>query len=248
MPPETRIRSDLEDVRFEPASENVVLEHITAKNVDFSGQRFWRFNADDCRFIACDFSRIAVEWLPFANGGSLFRNCRFNGSRIGDFGEVRLERCQFVDADLDGWFTWSADIVECRFAGLLRGVVFSGRDPDERRTNEFVGNDFRDAELDDVAFRFGIDLDEQLLPETDEYIRLRDINGRVRRARGDVRQWPSDTDREAALWMLEMVESVHEDEPDVFAKREFLIGLADSPEIGARVLDLLSLPESPAPT
>jgi hypothetical protein len=242
-PAETTIRDDLADVRFEPASENIVLEHITATNVDFSGRRFWSFTADDCRFIGCDFSEVVVEWLPFASGGSLFRDCRFDRARIGDFGDVRLERCQFVDAQLDGWFTRSADLVDCRFAGHLQGVVFTGRDLDERRTNEFAGNDFREAELDDVAFRFGIDLDAQLLPETDDYIRLRDIGGRVRRTREQVRKWPNDAEREAALWMLEVVETVHEDEPDVFSKREFLIDMADSPEIGGRVLELLSSPE-----
>jgi uncharacterized protein YjbI with pentapeptide repeats len=142
-----------------------VLEDATAERIDFSGLRFWCFTAEDCRFVDCDFSRVEAEWLPFASGDSLFRNCRFDGARIGDFGEVRLERCQFVDADLEGWSTWTANLVGCRFVGRLSGVVFNGRDGEGTRTNEFVGNDFRDADLDDVAFRFGIDLNSQLSSE-----------------------------------------------------------------------------------
>ncbi len=232
-PDETRVSNDLESVRFEPATPNVWFDNVTARRVDFSGLRFLRFYADDCRFIGCDFSRIKVDWLPFGSGGSLFRDCRFDGARIGDFGDVRLERCQFVDTDLEGWFTWAADIVDCRFAGRLSGVVFNGRDDTGRRKNEFVGNDFREADMDDVAFRFGIDLDAQLLPEGPEYVRIRDIHGRVKAVRGQVE------DSAEACRMLDLVDDVYAGEQDVITKREFFVDLADSPEVGERVLALL---------
>jgi hypothetical protein len=237
-PRETRVRDDLRDVRYEPETPNVVFEGITAERVDFSGQSFWSFTTEDCRFVDCDFSQVEVEWLPFANGGSLFRDCRFDGARIGDFGDVRLERCQFVDADLEGWFTWTADLVDCRFAGRLSGVVFNGRDAEGSRTNEFVRNDFREADLDDVDFR-DIDLDPQLLPQGDEYIRLRDLQDRVKAVRKTVKTWPQDAARADAEQMLSLVESVYEDESDVFTKRAFLLEMADSPELGERVLELL---------
>jgi hypothetical protein len=237
-PEETRIARDLENLRFQPATPNVVLEDVTARRVDFSGLRFLRFYADDCRFIGCDFSRVRVEWLPFGSGGSLFRDCVFDGAQIGDFGDVRLERCQFVDTDLDGWFTFAADLVDCRFAGRLSVVVFNGRDDTGRGKNEFVGNDFREADLDDVDFR-DIDLDAQLLPQGDEYIRLRDLQERVKAVRKTVKAWPQDAARTDAEEMLKLAESVYEDESDVFTKRTFLIEMADSPQVGERVLELL---------
>lgn len=246
-PRETLIQTALRDMRFEPETPNVVFEGVTAERVDFSGLSFWSFTAEGCRFIECDFSRVQVEWLPFANGDSLFRDCRFEGARIGDFGDVRLERCQFVDAYLEGWFTFAADLVECRFAGRLNGVVFNGRDDTGRGRNEFVGNDFREADLDDVDFR-DIDLDAQLLPEGDEYIRLRDVQERVKAVRKIVKKWPQDAARADAEEMLRLVESVYEDESDIFTKRGFLIEMADSPEVGERVLELLSPPESRDPT
>jgi hypothetical protein len=237
-PRETRVREDQFDIRFQPETPNVVLERVTADRVDFSGLSFWSFTAEDCRFVDCDFSQVGVEWLPFANGGSLFRDCRFDGARIGDFGDVRLERCQFVDVDLEGWFTWTADLVDCRFAGRLSGVVFNGRDAEGSRTNEFVGNDFREADLDDVDFR-DIDLDAQLLPQGDEYIRLRDLQERVNAVRKAVKTWPQDAARAGAEQMLRLVESVYEDESDIFTKRSFLVEMADFPEVGEHVRELL---------
>jgi hypothetical protein len=237
-PEETRITTDLRDVRFEPETLNVELEGVTAERVDFSGLRFHSFLTERCRFIDCDFSDVHVEWLPFGDGGSLFRECSFRGASIGDFGHVRLERCDFTDADLKGWFTWDADLVECRFGGRLSGVVFNGRDLESSRQNKFVGNDFRDADLDDVAFRLGIDLDAQLLPEGSEYIRIRNLPFAAKQARDQVRRWPK-PDREAAVQMLDVLGRVYEGEPDVFTKRAFLLEMSDSAEVGERVLGLL---------
>jgi uncharacterized protein YjbI with pentapeptide repeats len=190
-----------------------------------------------CSFIDCDFSDVHVEWLPFGDGGSLFRDCNFRGASIGDFGEVRLERCDFTNADLQGWFTWDADLVECRFGGRLSGVVFNGGDVEGTHENEFVGNDFRQADVDDVAFRRGIDLDAQLLPEGHECVRIRDVPSHVKKARSEVRHWP---DRDAALQMVDALERVYEGEPDIFTKRAFLLEMTDSEELAERVVELLT--------
>ena len=117
----------------------------------------------------CDFSDVHVERLPFADAGSLFGRCSFHRARIGDFGRARMEQCDFSEAHLKGWFSFRADVVECRFAGRLEGVVFAATDAYGERRNEFRGNDFRDAELVDFAFRHGIDLDAQLLPDGRDY-------------------------------------------------------------------------------
>jgi hypothetical protein len=237
-PRETKMTADLRDVRFEPETLNVELEGITAERVDFSGLRFHSFLTERCSFVECDFSDVHAQWLPFGDGGSLFRDCSFRGASIGDFGDVRLERCDFTDTNLEGWFTWEADLVECRFAGRLSDVVFNGRNLEDSRPNEFVGNDFRDADLDGVAFRLGIDLDAQLLPEGPQYLRIRDLPSRVRQARDQVRRW-SKPDRETALQVLQVIEKVYVGEPDVFTKRAFLLEMSDSREVGERVLDLL---------
>jgi hypothetical protein len=240
MPEPTVIRTDIRDQRFQPDTPSITLKRVTVERVDFTGLRFVDFDAQKCRFVDCDFSRVQVEWLPFANGGSLFQRCSFAEARIADFGRARFEGCNFANADLEGWFTWAADVVDCRFAGRVTGVVFSGADTDGTR-REFRGNDFREADLDDVAFRNGIDLDAQLLPDGPEYIRLRDMSSRIERARRDVEAWSDEEAREVALQMLGIAGDVFEWEPDVFTKREFVVSLADDPEIGLRVLELLEL-------
>src|SRR4029453_13293039 len=103
-PEETRITTDLGDVRFEPKTLNVELDGITAERVDFSGLRFHSFLTERCSFIDCDFSDVHVEWLPFGDGGSLFRDCTFRGASIGDFGDVWREQGDFMNPVSRGGF------------------------------------------------------------------------------------------------------------------------------------------------
>jgi hypothetical protein len=239
LPAEQRIGSDLCDVRFEPSVARVRFDRVTVERVDFSGLSFSAFGAEACQFIDCDFSRVQVEWLPLVGDGSRFLRCCFDGARIGDFGDVELIECDFTDAHLNGWFTWGADVIDCRFAGRLEGVVFTATDIDGRGRNDIRGNDFRDADLVDVDFRNGVDLDKQLFPESDEYLRIRDLPGALMRAQEDVERWPRD-ERRQALEALDLIARVESGQPDVFTRREFLIDCADDRAIGERVVALLA--------
>jgi hypothetical protein len=214
---------------------------VTAERVDFSELRLWAFRAYGCQFVDCDFSGIRLEWLPFADGESVFRRCRFHRAGISSgFGDVLLDECDFEDADLRDWFATRADIVSCRFAGRVEQVVFFGSDPDDPRSrNEFRGNDFRDADLEDVAFRFGIDLQEQLLPEGDAYVTLWSVRERVRAARSVIRHWEDESHGAEAEQMLDRVLRIYESERDVFTKREFVVGIADHRVVGEKVLSVL---------
>jgi uncharacterized protein YjbI with pentapeptide repeats len=242
LPPETRIREDLRDVRFEPQTPSVVFDSVTVERVDFSGLRLKGLYFGGCRVLDCDLSRLDVDWLPIAGGGTLFGDCRFHGAKLGNFAAVaRFERCDFSNADLAGWFTWDEDVVDCRFAGRLERVVFTAKPPHGRRRNEIRGNDFRDAELHDVGFRGGIDLDAQLLPTGHAYVMLRDAIRRMRHARGEIRRWPDDREQTAALAMLDLAISIFEvdDNGDVFTRRDFVLDLCDDAAVADRVLDLL---------
>jgi uncharacterized protein YjbI with pentapeptide repeats len=239
VPAETVVAADLSDTRFDPGKGHVSLEGITAVNVDFSAQSYFDFNAEGCEFVDCDFSCVCVKWLPFADGGARFLRCRFEEARIGDFGDVTLIGCDFTNADLNGWFTWEADVIDCRFAGRLEGIVFTATDPDSRRRNEIRGNDFREADLVDVAFRDGVDLDAQLLPTGDEYLRIRDLPAALRQARKQVKRWERD-DRRAASETLDLIGRIYDFQPDVFEKRKDLVECAHDPRIGERVVTLLA--------
>ena len=238
VPPETRVRGDLRGGRFAPETSNVVLERVSASEVDFSSLHLWRFYAEGCRFSDCDFSNVRVKALPFASGGSLFERCTFRGARLGDMGRVRLEDCDLTEAELRGWFAYDADIVNCRFGGRLSEVVFSGTDAEERRRNDFHGNDFRDAELDDVSFS-SIDLDAQLLPESDLYVRLRHLPSRLTDARAVVASWPDPERRREAESLLDALDNGFAGEEDVFTRRDFLAELASEHNTGEQVVALV---------
>ena len=73
-----------------------------------------------------------------------------------------------------------AEFVDCRFSGRIERSKFFGRPVGacaahtNRKRNEFSGTDFRMAQLFDTGFQFGIDIDAELWPESDEYVIVRD--------------------------------------------------------------------------
>jgi hypothetical protein len=94
-------------------------------------------------------------------------------------GLARFERCSFERAKLDGWQSWHAEFIDCRFSGRVKTVVFSAglnddptRGPIRTEPLEFRGNDFHASDLVDVSFSGGIDIGAQLLPDGPEYVRL----------------------------------------------------------------------------
>jgi hypothetical protein len=98
--------------------------------------------------------------------------------------------------------------VDCVFSGKLRKTVFNGTVKPEdqsvvgRHTNEFRGNDFSRAKLEDVSFRTGIDLERQKLPEGPSYLYLPDAEAAIQAVRREVIAW-SDLDlRQEAMATL----------------------------------------------
>jgi hypothetical protein len=172
-------------------------------NVDFRKARFDKFNLAVANFVACDFRglRLDEKFAPFfvTRPRSTFVSCKFDGA---DMRQVtpegtRFEKCSFDDARLDGWTPARAEFVDCRFAGKVVSVTFSGRpagpgstriDP-VRSKNDFRGNDFRDAQLVDTVFVFGIDLNQQRWPEGHDYVRLDKFHRRLEAARADILGW-----------------------------------------------------------
>ena len=90
-----------------------------------------------------------------------------------------------------------------------------------RTRSEFRGNDFRQARLTDVMFVYGINLDLQLLPEDDRYIRVDDLPTRVRYARSIVSTWRTDVEREQALFLLRLYsEGGYREQQSLFTNRD----------------------------
>jgi hypothetical protein len=242
------IRGKLEAGRCElPAGEDVWCEKVTARGVDFSGQRFGDTRSresppgdgrDDwssvfmhgCVFEDCDFSGALFDYCELGWGTqTIFRRCAFDGAKMHEvstrsslrFGNSRFEECTFLDARLRGWFTDEAEFVGCRFRGPVDRCNFFGRPVNPvtppRRENEFVANDFRQAELIWCSFR-GIRVGEQLWPESREYVLLDRVAARAQRARSEVATWPAD-DRLHAEVRLDIVVDHAAGTDDWFGRR-----------------------------
>lgn len=123
---------------------------------------------------------MTIAQACFGAGGvdSTYVNCIFDRSRITASapGRARFERCSFRNTRFEELNCREVEFIDCTFSGVIRRAIFSGTvSPDAvaatgRDRNEFRGNDFRQATLLDVAFRTGIDLNQQKVPEGEEYI------------------------------------------------------------------------------
>jgi hypothetical protein len=221
--------------RFEAAdTEWVSFRHADFEGVDLSGLRLMSLSVLDSRFTDCDFSGLRTGAVPMLWGGTadcFYVRCRFDKAdlRRMTFARERFEGCSFRHAKMEDWDS-TAEFIDCTFEGKMRQVQFWGhnpnpisarRKPPPRARNEFRGNDFRNAELWDVEFRGGIDLEAQLLPEGPEYIKLDRIMERARRARPAIEAWPAGEERRRALIMLDVFADParHDDQPTLFANR-----------------------------
>ena len=236
----------------QPDDERVVALHrATITGVDFRRARFDQFQLGGCLFDRCDFRDLKLDRrlapLLSALPRSVFRDCRFDGAdlRGARFGQSRFERCTFDDAHLEDSHAEAAEFIGCRFAGPLAGVTFHGApfgaeakrlDPPRRR-NEFRGNDFRDAELIDVAFANGIDMDRQRFPEDELHVRVENFQRRLPKARAEIKQW-YERERAPALAMLKALEARWVDQ-DIVVARRWTPRIKAPDRVQARVWDRL---------
>ena len=236
----------------QPDAERVIaLNRAAITAVDFRRARFDRFSLGGCLFDRCDFRGMKLDSrltpLFVALPASVFLNCYFDGAdlRRARLGQSRFDRCTFDDARLDGSRTETAEFVGCRFAGAMDGVTFYGAPPaaelkrmdPPRPRNEFHGNDFRDAELLDVTFVAGIDMDRQRFPDDDLYVRVERFQRRIARARTEIAEW-YERERAPALAMLATLAERWRDQ-DVVIARRWTPRIKASDRVQARVWELL---------
>lgn len=236
----------------QPDDERVVALHrATLTAVDFRSARFDRFSLGGCLFDRCDFRGLKLDRrlapLFVALPRSVFRDCRFDDAdlRHARLGGSRFERCTFDDTRLEDSDTASAEFIGCRFAGPLERVTFYGAPPRSetkrldppRRRNEFRANDFRDAELLDVAFADGVDMDQQRFPDNELHVRVESFQRRLQKARGQIKDW-YERERAPALAMLATLEARWRDQ-DVVVARRWTPRIKASDRVQARVWELL---------
>lgn len=224
--PET-IAGAVRDRRVELAA-GAVFHEATVSGCDLGGQRVPLFQAVATTFESCNFNRVRLDGgtlgvLPFA----AYRDCDFTRADLSRTlpGIARFERCQFDHTRIDKWFAFQAEFVDCTFSGPIKSVRFHGTvEPTElaprvgRTANEFRGNDFSRADLVDVEFVGGIDIDRQRWPASSDYRRIDRLPDRLHAASRVVERWPPSPDREIALAELATLTAVYRRQPSMIRR------------------------------
>lgn len=215
----------------QPADEDLVLSDVDLIGADFSRRRIRDFTAVSSRFVECDFTGIRITQGGCFGAGrdySQYVNCVFDGARWRNVfpGLSRFVRCSFRDVRIEDFLSNDAEFVECVFTGVIRRAFFSGRPladdiaPHPKDRLEFRGNDFSGADLEDVTFRKGIDLRQQLLPEGPDYILLQDAEPVLRRAWEIVEGWPSEHPQRVSVraFLRGALQDVEAGQTDIFCR------------------------------
>jgi pentapeptide repeat protein len=230
-----------------------MLSRVVVRDADFRRVTFDQFAPEGCTFERCDFSGQTLDrrYQPLFSSRrqSLFKDSNFDGADLTGVrpGQARFERCSFENARLDAWESFTAEFIDCRFAGRVLNVRFYGKpwgagadklDP-ARAVNAFSGNDFRKADLVGVTFIHGIDIRKQKWPEGTQYVILDRIHQRIAKARLGVLEWRDHHQRQEALDMLQAASLLYAHQMTVIGRRVEERWSA-TPAVQERVWDALS--------
>ncbi|MEV8517146.1 hypothetical protein [Dactylosporangium sp. NPDC051484] len=159
-----------------------------------AGEPVEDFFASSARFERCTFRGLRVEEFSAGEGtpASEYVDCVFDGLRADLLnGRARFVRCSFRDIHIGRVIGRSMSMVDCVWTGVLEEAEFRGRDVGgDGEENEFTGNDFSGADLQQVSFRFGIDLSAQRLPDGPEYVYVSDLRAALTAAREAANAYP----------------------------------------------------------
>jgi uncharacterized protein YjbI with pentapeptide repeats len=226
------ITEDLSNTKFDPPSTDVRFVQSMVTRVDFAGLQLWRLGSDASVFVECSFDSVRLEAGALGlTQGARFVDCSFADADLRAVrpGYARFETCAFSRAKIEEWFTFCSEFIDCSFdRANISGCKFSARPRDcfglfewpRRRRNEFRGNDFRGATLINTFFVDGIDLDDQKLPQSRDYLRINDASQRIRDARRRVGEIARDEETSRAVRArLETLEFLARDQEHVFLRR-----------------------------
>jgi pentapeptide repeat protein len=231
----------------------LMLSRVTVRDADFRRVTFDQFAPEGCTFEHCDFSGQTLDrrYQPLFSSRrqSIFRDCKFDGADLTGVrpGQARFERCTFDNAKIDSWESFTAEFIDCRFAGRVVNVRFYGRpwganadhlDP-ARKVNAFYGNDFRRADLVGAIFIHGIDIAKQRWPDGAQYVILDRIHQRIAKVRVGVLEWRDHQARQEALDMLNSASLLYAHQMTVIGRRVEERWTA-TPAVQERVWDALA--------
>ncbi len=214
---------------FVQEAELVTFDRALVTRLGFENARITDWYTEASRFEGCDFrgARLLGGTLgPSRPTQSVYVDCNFEGVDLRHVSaeNSRFERCSFRHAQLDGWTPDFAEFVGCAFAGRIFGARFSGAPHWKpgligRASNDFLDNDFREAELVQSSFEWGVDISRQRLPVGPQYLRLDRLSERLEAARGAILAWPDQEDRKEGEFLLKLC-----GRPGLAAQAEVFIG------------------------
>lgn len=217
-----------------PADDELRLPYARLEGVDFSGRRLTVIDiGPGSRLVRCDFSRIRAT--SGGLGGGLepteFVECSFDGASLKHVlpGRATFRGCSFRDITIFKFICHEAEFIDCVFTGRLRQVIFDAAPLNTeklgRSRNEYRGNDFSGARLEDVAFRGGIDLDQQRLPDGPDYVLIRNVVTAANRAWDEeIATWSDQEARDGLNGALGILaDDGRRGQRDVFVERSFLV-------------------------
>jgi uncharacterized protein YjbI with pentapeptide repeats len=186
----------------------LVLRDAKIEGVDFSGARlpsvrFFSSVIANCRFQGAncqdwrlwattvqdtDFDRASLRGAAVGTWHEGKRNSwyRVNFSRadfrVGVCLEAIFSECDFADAKIVSVDFSQCSFTTCRFAGIIRNVLFDGRDlsPERPQSTQMSKVDFRSALFDNVDFR-GFDLKDVRLPDDSDILLIQRARCAARR-------------------------------------------------------------------
>jgi uncharacterized protein YjbI with pentapeptide repeats len=137
--------------------------------------RDWKLLATDvtdCSFAGADLSDSRLGYWH-GERGTVYERVSFVGAKlIGANTLTAVYRdCDFSSAQLQNVNFWQSSLIRCRFAGLVKDVIFDGRMLGEPKPdpNPMKDVDFTDAQLRRCDFR-GVRFDRVRLPKDPELV------------------------------------------------------------------------------
>ncbi len=179
--------------------ESLRFFNTTVNNCRFDGARcrdwrLWAVDVTDTSFFGADM-RKAVLGAWYQGRGEVYRRVSFSGANLRSIvcPTATFIDCDFGDAQLAKVDFQSSSFIRCRFAGLLREVMFydHGFKTGKPDPNPMEDVDFSQAELRWVEFRRP-DLDRVELPKSTDHLVVHDyrcvLEGAIRELQSDARR------------------------------------------------------------
>ncbi|MEQ4305398.1 hypothetical protein ABNF97_29125 [Plantactinospora sp. B6F1] len=186
----------------------------------------------DCRF---DRTRINDAGFGAGMEQTEFVDCSFDGTSLRAVGGfTRFVRCAFRSVRATQVAPDYLEFVDCTFSGRITGLRFWGGPPNGagryagtvdaqrgagslpmppgyrelvlRERNQIHGNDFSNAQLVKVEFRFGVDLTAQKLPVGEDYVYVPDPETTVSAAVAELGRSPSEYAPRAQEFLISLMQ------------------------------------------